>query len=704
MEILSAFLFYLTSSLFGFIGVPVTSRIIQSRKLALSASKLIGLVIFGYLIWIFSFFKLLDYQSRGLILAFFFVFIFCGVFIIWKFPVSSFKSETPLQPKKKKLPAKPSLFKEILWIEIISILLYFFYLWVRSHNAGASNTEHFMDMVLLSSAGKTNYFPFIDPWFAGKLINYYYYGSYLISLISNLAQVSYSLSYNLALGFIFTQSALLSGALAYAITGLKKCATLAGFLVTSAGTLFFAACTLKGAFANPATVCSYASSTRLYTPSYIINEIPSYSFTVGNLHAHLLALPFFILFLILLYAGSLEAKPRLWSFILLGFLAATSGMINAWDLITESALFASLVIFKIFQTAVSAEERSVKLNQIKKWILSGFLFAGAAAIFITPSLINFSSPVLGLGFIPSYVSRYNLQNVQYPTPIMALLGMWGIFLAGIFLARKVKENYAESFLFLLALCFVSIGILAGVELFFIEDIYSISNPPYFRANTTFKFGFHAWVMLSILLSVLAASFYKLQRRSFFAIAGKFLFAFAVLSGVFFTYQGSRQYFFVNADSRTLDNFSWFKKISESDWAAVQFINRKIPGREVIAEAVGDSYTNFSRISTFTGMITPMGWRTHEWTWRFDGRLAKKAPIGQTVETGWGVVALTSGDIDSLYRTSDIALAKKIIDKYGIKYIYVGDLERSTYSNLDEQKFFELGRVIFESKGAKLFSL
>ena len=58
----------------------------------------------------------------------------------------------------------------------------------------------------------------------------------------------------------------------------------------------------------------------------------------------------------------------------------------------------------------------------------------------------------------------------------------------------------------------------------------------------------------------------------------------------------------------------------------------------------------------------------------------------------------------LYWTSDLALAKKIIDKYGIKYIYVGDLERSTYSNLDEQKFFQLGRVIFESKGAKLFSL
>src|SRR3989338_1915739 len=127
MEIFSSFLFYLTSSLFGFIGLPVTSRIIQSRQLALSTSELIRIVIFRCLIWIFSFFRLRDYQNRGLILALFFVFIFCGVFIIWKFPVSSFKSEASLQPKKKKLPAKPSLFKEILWIEVISILLYFFF-------------------------------------------------------------------------------------------------------------------------------------------------------------------------------------------------------------------------------------------------------------------------------------------------------------------------------------------------------------------------------------------------------------------------------------------------------------------------------------------------------------------------------------------------------------------------------------------------
>ena len=153
----------------------------------------------------------------------------------------------------------------------------------------------------------------------------------------------------------------------------------------------------------------------------------------------------------------------------------------------------------------------------------------------------------------------------------------------------------------------------------------------------------------------------------------------------------------------MDNFYWFKKISESDWEAVGFINRTIPGREVIAEAVGDSYTNFSRISTFTGMITPMGWRTHEWTWRFDGRLAKKAPIGQTVETGWGVVALTSGDIDSLYRTSDIALAKKIIDKYGVDYILLTKHDKMFY-NIEKLNYHDKCiKEVFQNEEARIYS-
>jgi len=101
--------------------------------------------------------------------------------------------------------------KDIIKIELISLTIYSLYLLLRSFNSAATSggAENFMDIAMLSAAGKTHYFPFIDPWYAGKLVNYYYYGSYLSSLVSNLSNTSYVFSYSFMLGIIYCQSTLL---------------------------------------------------------------------------------------------------------------------------------------------------------------------------------------------------------------------------------------------------------------------------------------------------------------------------------------------------------------------------------------------------------------------------------------------------------------------------------------------------------------
>ncbi len=100
----------------------------------------------------------------------------------------------------------------------------------------------------------------------------------------------------------------------------------------------------------------------------------------------------------------------------------------------------------------------------------------------------------------------------------------------------------------------------------------------------------------------------------------------------------------------------------------------------------------------------MGWKTHEWTWRFQGKAAAAAPIGTTVETGYGAIALVATDIEQLYNTNDIGLARSIVKKYHIQYIYVGALEHQTYPNLQVQKFYELGHVVFQSNDSLLFGV
>ncbi|MBI2024201.1 hypothetical protein HYT00_02350 [Candidatus Giovannonibacteria bacterium] len=698
MGFLSALLFYLAFSLFGLIGFPIISRLTANRFLALGASKLTGLAIFSYIIWLLSSLKILDYQNRGIIFGLFFILIFTGAFFMWKYPTESFQVKNKNNKKdKKNRGARREYLKEILIIEGISIAIYLLYLLLRSYNPGANNTEHFMDMAFLSASGKTHFFPFIDPWFSEKLVNYYYYGSYIVSLLSNLSFSPYALSYNFALGLIYAESIILSGVLVYAITGLKRLAALASFLVTSAGTLFYAACTLKGAFANPATVCSYASSTRLYTPSYIINEIPSYSFTVGNLHAHLIALPFFLLFLILLYNVALQDKPRLRDFSLIALTLAVSGMINAWDFITGASLLGALILYKLFSKK--------EILNIGKWLLAGAATLLGSAILALPYILHFTSPVLGLGFAPAYVKLHNLSNTQYPTPFAAILGMWGIFIMGIIFWLLIKKKKPVNFSFLFALGLVSFGILVGVELFFIKDIYSIANPPYFRANTTFKFGYHAWTMFSILFSILMASFFQyfFSWQKYISYLAKASLIIALIAGAFYPYQAINQYY-TGRDPLDLDGSVWINKTMPDDYQAIQYINRTFKDRVVIAEAIGDSYTNYARITAFTGMITPMGWKSHEWTWRFNGKDAANARVGEQVETGWGAVSLVAEDISILYQTSDELAAKKIIEKYEIKYLYIGGLEREAYPTLNEEKFLKLGKVVFESRGAKLFSL
>lgn len=673
MEVLSALLYYLTFSLFAAIGLPLTSRFIQNSGLAWGTAKLIGFILFGYFIWILSFFRILNYQNYLLLLILFFLALASGAVFLLKFSKSA-----------------PPSFKNILTIEIISLSLYLLYLLLRSFNPSANGTEHFMDMALLTGAGKTSFFPFVDSWFAGKLVNYYYYGHYLMGLVANIGKISFGLAYNFALALIFSQSIVLSGLLVFAITKLKKYAILGGFLVAVAGTLFFAGCVTHGIFSWPPKDCSFASSTRLYTPSYIINEIPSYSFTVGNLHAHLINLPFFILTLILIYLLTLNPKPNFLNLALLSLAIATNGLANPWDLIVAASVFGVFVLWK----------------SSKRWILYG---AGAilfAFLLMLPANLNFSSPVLGVGFSPAYVRAYNLYNVQYPTPILAQAGMWGLFLSSILLAFILRKKEILNNFFLVSIVLVSIGILIGIELFFIRDIYSVANPSFFRANTTFKFGYSAWVMLAIAFSVcLAVISEALERKNKYlraTIMGVLGFL-AIGGGLVYPFKAVKQYY-AQVGDRQLDASVWMKKSNPDDWNVVQYINDNFDKRSVIAEAVGDSYSTFSRISTFTGMIAPMGWMTHEWTWRLDVEAAKKAMPGAPIETGWGAVSAVAQDIKLLYKTANKNEAKNIIDKYGIEYIYVGELERGLYGDINEAKLLALGSVMFKSGNSALFKV
>ena len=99
---------------------------------------------------------------------------------------------------------------------------------------------------------------------------------------------------------------------------------------------------------------------------------------------------------------------------------------------------------------------------------------------------------------------------------------------------------------------------------------------------------------------------------------------------------------------------------------------------MIAEAVGDGYSAYARVSKFTGFQTVLGWPGHEAQWR-----GSYEPQGSRRE-----------DMNALYTTARWDEAQTIIERYNIRYIYIGDLERSSM-RVNEEKFRTRLMVVFQ---------
>ncbi len=111
---------------------------------------------------------------------------------------------------------------------------------------------------------------------------------------------------------------------------------------------------------------------------------------------------------------------------------------------------------------------------------------------------------------------------------------------------------------------------------------------------------------------------------------------------------------------------------------------------VMTEAISDtggSYTTYNSISTFSGMPTVLGWVGHEAQWR----------------GGYEEIATRQADMRELYSTSKWERAQAIIDMYNIRYIVVGNTERSTYQ-VDQGKFDEHLVKVFESQTVVIYEV
>jgi uncharacterized membrane protein len=179
-------------------------------------------------------------------------------------------------------------------------------------------------------------------------------------------------------------------------------------------------------------------------------------------------------------------------------------------------------------------------------------------------------------------------------------------------------------------------------------------------NTVFKFYYQAWILWSIAAAVFMCVFFR-RINTPVKVLGSVLIFFSIAVGLLYPFYCLYDRFNSLTPSRiTLDGNAYFTLAYPDETKAIEFLHSAPDG--TVAEAVGGSYTAYARVATFSGQANVIGWPGHESQWR-----------GGAFEMG-----TREKDIAQLYQTTNWTEALTIIQKYQIRYIYVGSLEMSTY--------------------------
>ncbi|MDV0441833.1 DUF2298 domain-containing protein [Methanorbis furvi] len=544
--------------------------------------------------------------------------------------------------------------------------------------------EKFMDAAFLGSIMLDPSVTPLDPWYAGgELSIYYYLGHWMCGVLGVFTGGASTVIFNLMLPTVFALAAISAYAVGVLLLKRHQWIPMLVLVIPNAALIWHI-------FSGAGAVGIWWASTRVIENT--INEYPLFSFLWGDPHAHVLGCFNQLFFLCLLSVMLVRWKllPKAGKYLLAVMLALSLGTMpamNSWDVMVYAAVYivvAAVVWIKEGHTLRDAVPLALvpvlSLASYAPFLYTMISEGGSSVqgffLVTTPSAINEFLGVY-LFFVAVFVIYGFSVLKKYPwliaVPIVfAVVGYAaaGVALFCILLLLGKKSSTPE----------IVFGILGMVIVFLMEVVYlkDYMGDVYYRMNTVFKFGFCAWFMLgaSALLMIgswVSDRFAEVSRKRAVAAAVVVFIVLASMIGFFGIHLGY--------PGGTLDGAAWLEVSHPADAAGISFLTGvAVPG-DVIVEAADGSYEYNGRVSAMTGLPTIVGWVGHEVGWR----------------NGVGDAGTRWTEVRAIYE--DPSRTLDLMDKYGAKYLFVGEVEQQKYNlNLPDEGLIE----IFTADGVSIY--
>ena len=484
-------------------------------------------------------------------------------------------------------------------------------------------------------------------------------------------------------------------------------------------------------------------SSRMMAPDSLgheITEFPFFTFLFADLHAHLIAIPVAITALGATIAAFLRIgrnRPKfetMTGLVVIGVLVGSLRTINAWDFPTQLILTGTFLIggqllssrraflerlmigiastalvvivgyavylpfhasFELFNNGVVKSQfttelwRYILIHSIFIFlIISWIVFTWRERLYQAFTLLA-NPPMPGAGLagwtwqvvmILLLAVVASLAVTGFAVIAFALMIGASIFAAGL-VAHRSGISGSRYSLVAVGLAVMAIALTIGVDIFTVKDDIG-------RMNTVFKFYLQAWVLLGIasayFLWVLADAG-KLSLSGVRVGRGVWmgLLAILVIGVMLYPILGTRDRNSTRfqMSGLGLDGMAYMNTVTyqddevpltlKYDLEAIEWMQENVEGSPVIIEGLSDLYRWGNRVSIYTGLPAVIGWDWHQ--------RQQRVKYASSVSD-------RRGEIDRFYDTPLRASALEILDKYKVKYVYIGELERAKYRSAGIAKF------------------
>ncbi len=577
---LNAFWWFLTAEAIGLAAFPLAFYLFpRLTDRGFSVSKPLGILIIGYVSWILSALHILPSVRVTLIL----LLLLMGGLSAW-------------YAWKKRVELREFVVRErgaLIAAELVFIAFFVGWAIFRATSPFINHTEQPMDFAFLNASILSGTGQPEDPWLRGETISYYYFGYWMMGGITEITGLPSAVSYNLSLalipamgamgifGLLYSMIRSEAGRLRWAIAGGVAAALFLGVVSNLMGVLEFMRANSIGSQAfydwlridgldgpTPAPAQSWTPSdfwwwfraTRVINTfdgssgiDYTIQEFPAFSFVLGDLHPHVMSIPFALLFIGIAWnffrSPTLDWHKRdLWGYASLFMMALVLGGLaftNIWDLPTYGALFLGVATLKAYR-----ERGGDAWKMVTDVASAGALVIGVAILLYVPYYATFNSSVAGFQAVttttrpvhmliiwalflvavtPMIVHSFwqaTASGASWRTPVAIVGAVAAVpYLAWAFqflesggltgdLSRRVFQILPFAILigmavygalwtvrrrgpngkaFALALSALGLTLIMGPELLYVDDSF---GPPSERMNTVFKLYYQAWLLLA----------------------------------------------------------------------------------------------------------------------------------------------------------------------------------------------------------------